>query len=111
MVKVSSIGATVVGFRKTEYPSNKTLAVLAQLRYEDGEVEEFAVSVNLDHPDNGYASRSLQKDEFFCKNWLEGTEIYNALVASEWLVPTGKVGSSGFVHPPVCKIGSKAKVA
>lgn len=110
MIKVASLGATVVSFRKTTYPSNNATAVLARLQYEDGDDEEFAVSVNLDHADNLYASRSLQPDEFCCKNWSEGVDIYEALVKAEWLVPTGAAMRSGFVRPPVCKIGSKAIV-
>ena len=104
-------GTKILGLRKDAYQSNNALAVLARLDYGDeSPTEEIPISVNLDHDENLHASNSLNPGEFYCKSWGEMIEIYEALVKSEWLVPTGTATKTGYVRAPICKIGEKAVV-
>lgn len=111
MIRVPNIDAEVLSLRQTAYSSNNAVAIMALLKFEDGETEEQAVSVNLDHADNLFASKSLQPGEFYCKNWSEGADLYEALVTAEWLAPTGAATRCGHVRPPICRLGSKAVIA
>ena len=92
----------VISLRKTEY-SDGNLAVVANLIWDDCNAEKVRVSVNL--PDQ---TNVLGDGEFYAKNWSEGERMFNVLISAGWIVDTGRGGQSGFVRPPVCKIGSDA---
>ena len=105
IVSFGDSSCQVLGLRFSKYDKNDRLAVIAALEWADGLIESQVVSVNLPDESN---QTLLKKGQFFAKNWSEGERIFNALVASKWIVPTGWLGSSGFVRPPVCEVGPDA---
>ena len=96
--------AEVVNLHKAEYYDGN-LAIVAELVWNDGNKEKTKVSVNL--PDQAHF---LAEGQFFAKNYSEGERVFNALIASGWIVSTGHVGSSGYARPPVCVIGPNAVI-
>ena len=105
IVSFGDSSCKVLGFRFSKYLNNDRLAVLVALKWDDGFIENQTVSVNLVDESNQLL---LKETQFFAKNWSEGEPLFNTLVASKWIVPTGWLGSSGFVRPPVCEVGPDA---
>lgn len=106
--RLHTLRGEITGLTKREYPSNGSLAIVASLRFDDGEFEQDAISVNLDHDINGYASRNLREGEFFGE--VNNRKAYiDALVAAGVIEMTGQKAQSGFVTYPVCRLTDKGK--
>lgn len=95
---------TVFMIRLDKYRSNDAVAVLAFVRYPDGDREWSKVSKNLDHG-QPLQSKDLEDGEFFADM---DDMIVAMLVRAGWVALTGQTGVSGYKTYNVCRLTDKA---
>ena len=83
------LAGKVVALRKTIYPSNKALAVVADLDYKNGHKEVVPISVNLNHGQS-IESHNLAEDCFAADVNNRGI-IIDSLINDGWLESTGDI--------------------
>jgi len=98
-IDVPTLEAVITALFNTEY-NDGNFAVLAEITYNDGEVENVPVSVNL--PEK--ASMLNPPKEFFLKNWSEGKPLADALLQSGLIKETKTSVTSGFVTVPIVSL-------
>jgi hypothetical protein len=104
MIRVESLNLSVIGIVLTTYKSNDAIVVLARLKYEDGQIEDCPISVNLNHG----PAQDVHSEDLPAGQWFADTNNYNdivdALIDARWIQKTGEHGQSGFCTYPVCEI-------
>jgi len=109
-VKYDSYGEEVecLSLVVTKYAGGN-MAVLANLKWPDGEIDQSKVSVNLDHG-QATQSKDLPKGEFFADINESKMPLYVALKVAGWLEATGTMARSGFLKYPSVRLTDKAVI-
>ncbi len=91
--------ATLLSLHETEYHDGN-LAVIARFRYDDGEQEDLAISVNIPNE----AFNLVADGEFFLKTWSEREGILGALVGIGVIEDTKSRVLTGFVEAAIVRL-------